>query len=124
MILGVGSFAHSIGAALADTGARVSTYLTRNYGHFPPSLVGPVFSRSAFPSPVPLLKKIGVEVVIPQSIDWALQPWAEDLLQSGVGHFQPHAARRCGLNASAISPGKLCARLQNSLSAAYVASNR
>jgi len=38
MILGVGSFAHSIGAALADAGAKVSTYLTRNYGHFPPSL--------------------------------------------------------------------------------------
>ena len=40
MILGVGSFAHSIGTALADAGAKVSTYLTRNYGHFPPSLVG------------------------------------------------------------------------------------
>ena len=57
MILGVGSFAHSIGAALADAGAKVSTYLTRNYGHFPPSLAGPTFSRNAFPSPVPLLKK-------------------------------------------------------------------
>ena len=34
MILGVGSFAHSIGTALADAGADVSTYLTRNYGHF------------------------------------------------------------------------------------------
>ena len=89
MILGVGSFAHSIGAALADAGAKVSTYLTRNYGHFPPSLVGPTFSRNTFPSPVPLLKKNGIEVVIPQSIDWALQPWAEDLLQSGVGIFSP-----------------------------------
>jgi hypothetical protein len=29
MILGVGSFAHSIGKALADVGADVSTYLTR-----------------------------------------------------------------------------------------------
>ena len=89
MILGVGSFAHSIGAALADAGGKVSTYLTRNYGHFPPSLVGQTFSRNAFPSPVPLVKKNGVEVVIPQSIDWALAPWAEDLLQSGVGIFSP-----------------------------------
>ena len=61
MILGVGSFAHSIGQTLADAGAAVSTYLTRNYGHFPPSLVGPTFSQDAFPSPVPLLKKNGVD---------------------------------------------------------------
>src|SRR5262245_41035265 len=85
MVLGVGSFAHSIGGALAGAGAGVSTYLTRNYGHFPPSLVGPTFSREAHPSPVPLLKQRGVELVIPQSIDWALQPWAEDLLKLGVG---------------------------------------
>ena len=89
MILGVGSFAHSIGAALADAGANVSTYLTRNYGHFPPSLVGPTFSRDAFASPVPLLKKHGVDFVIPQSIDWAQAPWAEELLRSGVGIFSP-----------------------------------
>ena len=49
MILGVGSFAHSIGKALADAGATVSTYLTRNYGHFPPSLVGKYFRRTLFP---------------------------------------------------------------------------
>src|ERR1039458_2517330 len=84
MILGVGSFAHSIGAALADTVANFSTYLTRNYGHFPPSLVGKTFSHDAFPSPVPLLKQNEIDVVIPQSIDWALAPWAEELVKSGV----------------------------------------
>ena len=89
MILGVGSFAHSIGQALADAGANVSTYLTRNYGHFSPSLVGPTFSRDAFPSPVPLLKKNKIDVVIPQSIDWAQASWAKDLIKSGVGIFSP-----------------------------------
>src|SRR5690348_10123625 len=83
MILGVGSFAHSIGQTLADSGASISTYLTRNYGHFPPSLVGPTFPQDAFPSPVPLIREHGVKVVIPQSIDWALAPWAKDLLKSG-----------------------------------------
>ena len=53
MVLGVGSFAHSIGASLADAGARVSTYLTRNYGHFPPSLAGPTFSRHTPSQPGP-----------------------------------------------------------------------
>ena len=71
MILGVGSFAHSIGQTLADAGANVSTYLTRNYGHFSPTLVGKTFSRDAFPSPVPLIRENKIDVVIPQSIDWA-----------------------------------------------------
>ena len=57
MVLGVGSFAQSIGQALTDAGASVSTYLTRNYGHFPPSLVGPTFSRDAFASPSPAPQK-------------------------------------------------------------------
>ncbi len=37
MVFGVGSFAQSVTAVLRDAGARVGTYLTRNYGHFPPS---------------------------------------------------------------------------------------
>jgi phosphoribosylamine-glycine ligase len=89
MILGVGSFAHSIGQALADAGANVSTYLTRNYGHYPPSLVGPTFQREAFPNPVPLLRQQGIDCVIPQSIDWAQAPWAEELMRSGAGIFSP-----------------------------------
>jgi phosphoribosylamine-glycine ligase len=122
MILGVGSFAHSIGQALADAGSNVSTYLTRNYGHFPPSLVGPTFSRDAFPSPVPLIKKNGVEVVIPQSIDWALAPWAEDLLQSGAGIFSPtREAMRIERERDFAS--KLCADFKIPFPQAYVASN-
>jgi hypothetical protein len=36
MVLGVGSFAQSLTQVLKDDGAAVCTYLTRNYGHFPP----------------------------------------------------------------------------------------
>jgi phosphoribosylamine-glycine ligase len=123
MVLGVGSFAHSIGRALADAGANVSTYLTRNYGHFPPSLVGPTYSREAFPSPVPLLKEHGVDCVIPQSIDWAQSPWAEELLRSGVGIFSPtRSAMR--IERERDFARKLCARFKISFPQAYVASNR
>jgi len=123
MILGVGSFAHSIGMTLADAGAKVSTYLTRNYGHFPPSLVGPTFSRNAFPSPVPLIKKIGVEVVIPQSIDWALQPWAEDLLRSETGIFSP-TREAMRIERERDFARKLCADYNIPFPQAYVASNQ
>lgn len=123
MILGVGSFAHSIGQTLADAGATVLTYLTRPYGHFPPSLVGPTFSPEAYPSPVLPIKKNGVAVVIPQSIDWALAPWAKDLLKSGVGIFSP-TGEAMRIERERDFARKLCADFKIPFPQAYLASNR
>ena len=123
MILGVGSFAHSIGRALADTGVNITTYLTRNYGHYSPGLVGPTYSRKTFPSPVPLLKKNRVDTVIPQSIDWALQPWAEDLLESGVGIFSP-TREAMRIERERDFARKLCADFKIPFPQAFVAANQ
>jgi hypothetical protein len=123
MILGVGSFAHSIGTALADAGADVSTYLTRNYGHFSPSLVGKTFSRDTFPSPVPLIRENKIDVVIPQSIDWALQPWAEDLMKSGVGIFSP-TGEAMRIERERDFARELCAKFKIPFPKSFVASNR
>jgi phosphoribosylamine-glycine ligase len=123
MILGVGSFAHSIGTALTDAGADVSTYLTRNYGHFSPTLFGKTFSRDAFPSPVPLLAQNHVDVVIPQSIDWATQPWAEDLVKSGVGIFSPTGEAMRIERERDFARG-LCAKYRIPFPKSFVASNR
>src|SRR5882724_2830034 len=123
MVLGIGSFAHSIGQTLTDAGASVSTYLTRNYAHYPPSLVGPTYSREAFDSPVPLIKKHKVECVIPQSIDWAQAPWAEDLLKSETPIFSPtRDAMR--IERERDFARKLCADFKIPFPQAYVASNR
>lgn len=89
LVLGVGAFAQSTAQALKDAGARVSTYLTRNYGAYAPSLAGPVYSREQWPSPCPLIKEQGVDLVIPMSIDWAQAPWAGELLGLGVPLFSP-----------------------------------
>ena len=123
MILGVGSFAHSLGGALADAGASVSTYLTRNYGHFSPTLIGNTFSRDAFPSPVPLIKENQVDVVIPQSIDWATQPWANDLIKSGVGIFSPTGEAMRIERERDFARG-LCAKFKIPFPKSFVASNR
>ena len=123
MILGVGSFAHSVGTALADAGAEVSTYLTRNYGHFSPSLAGKTFSRDAIPSPVPLLRENKIDVVIPQSIDWALQPWAEDLVKSGVGIFSPTGVAM-RIERERDFARELCAKYKIPFPKSFVASNR
>src|SRR5258705_19326 len=89
MVLGVGAFAHSTAQILKDSGADVTIYLTRNYGHYAPSLTGPAYSREQFPSPCPLLKECGAELIVPMSIDWAQAPWKDELLTSGVPLFCP-----------------------------------
>jgi phosphoribosylamine-glycine ligase len=123
MLLGVGSFAQSIGGTLADAGSEVATYLTRDYGHFPPSLVGPTFLRSVHPSPVPLLRQRNVEAVIPQSIDWALQPWAEELTGSGVGIFSP-TGEAMRLERERDFARQLCSRFRIPFPQSFVAANR
>ena len=123
MVLGVGSFAHSIGATLADAGADVSTYLTRNYGHFSPTLIGQTFSRDVFPSPVPLLRESKIDAVIPQSIDWAMQPWAEELARSGVGIFSP-TGEAMRIERERDFARELCAKFKIPFPKSFVASNR
>ncbi len=123
MILGVGSFAHSIGAALADTGAEVSTYLTRNYGHFAPSLVGPTYSREAFPNPCSVITERRVQLVVPQSIDWAQASWAGDLLKSGVGIFCP-TGEAMRIERERDFARKLCGDCKIPFPRSFVARNR
>lgn len=123
MILGVGSFAHSIGRALADAGATVSTYLTRDYGHFPPTLNGRTYSRDAFASPMPLIEKNKIDFVIPQSIDWAQAPWARDLAQSGAAIFSPTGGAM-RIERERDFARRLCAEFKIPFPRAFVAASR
>src|SRR6266436_146409 len=89
MVLGVGAFAYSTAQILRESGAVVSTYLTRDYAHHAPALAGPTFHREQFPSPCPLIRERNIAVVIPMSIDWAQAPWKDELLELGVPIFSP-----------------------------------
>src|SRR6266704_5487056 len=89
MVLGVGAFAHSTAQILRESGAVVSTYLTRDYAHHAPALAGPTFHREQFPSPCSLIRERNIAVVIPMSIDWAQAPWKDELLELGVPIFSP-----------------------------------
>lgn len=123
MILGVGAFAHSLGGALADAGAHVATYLTRGYGHFPPSLIGRTFSRDVYPNPVALIRENKIDVVIPQSIDWATQPWADELVKSGTGIFSP-TGEAMRIERERDFARKLCADFKIPFPKSFVAANR
>ncbi|HLX69619.1 MAG TPA: phosphoribosylamine--glycine ligase, partial [Verrucomicrobiae bacterium] len=65
LIMGVGAFAHSTGQILKDAGAQVSTYLTRTYAHYSPTLVGPVYRTDQLSSPTLVLKEKSLDLVVP-----------------------------------------------------------
>ena len=123
LLLGVGSFAQSVGQALADDGAGVRTYLTRPYGHYAPSLVGPVFTREAAPNPCALLREKKADVVIPQSIDWAQAAWAEELTGMGTAMFGP-TGEAMKIERERDYARRLCEEFKIPFPQTHVASNR
>ena len=123
MVLGVGAFAYSTARILKDGGAEVSTYLTRNYGHYPPSLVGTTYRREQFPSPCPLLREKAVDLVVPMSIDWAQAPWKEELLSLGVPIFSP-TGEGMRIERERDFARRLCSEFKVPCARAHLARNR
>jgi phosphoribosylamine-glycine ligase len=123
MVLGVGAFAHSTAQILKDSRAAVFTYLTRDYAHHPPSLAGPTFCREQFPSPIPILREKKIDLVIPMSIDWALAPWKDELLESGVRIFSP-VGEAMKIERERDFARKLCRDFNIPFPQAFVARNR
>ncbi len=123
MILGVGAFAHSTAQILSEVGARTCTYLTRNYGHYGPSLAGPAFDYRQHSSPCQLIGERAVGLVIPMSIDWAQAAWNSELLRSGVAIFSP-VGEAMRIERERDFGRQLCARYRIPFPASYVAGNR
>lgn len=123
MVLGVGSFAHSTAQILKHAGAAASTYLTRDYGHFPPSLAGPTYSREAFPNPCGLIAEKRIGLVVPMSIDWAQAPWADELVRSRIPIFGP-TREAMRIERERDFARKMCAEFKIPFPHAHVARNR
>ena len=89
MVLGVGAFSHAVQSILNEDGAETACYLTRPYGHFGPKLVGQNWDAKDHPSPLPLIEKFKPDLIIPQAVAWAEQPWSADLVNQGWPVFSP-----------------------------------
>jgi phosphoribosylamine--glycine ligase len=123
MAFGVGAFAQSTLRILKQAGARVSTYLTRSYGHYSPSLEGPTFSSDEYPNPCALLRKQKVDLVLPMSIDWWLKPWRDEFLALGIPILAP-TGEGMGLERDRDFARQLCKTYRIPFPRAYVARNR
>lgn len=89
MAFGVGSATQGILHGLKIAGANVSTYLTRDYAHWGPSLEGETFLHEVYPNPCKLLLEKKIDFVIPMSIDWFLADWTEEFLSLNVPILSP-----------------------------------
>jgi phosphoribosylamine-glycine ligase len=123
LVMGVGAFAHSTAQILKENGARVSTYLTRDYAQYPPSLTGQTYRREEYPSPVPLLRENAVDLIVPMSIDWAQATWKEDLLARKVPIFCP-TGEGMRIERERDFARKLCHDFKVPFPRAHVAQNR
>ena len=121
LVLGVGAFAQSTAQILKEHGAKVGTYLTRNYAHYPPSLAGPIYRPEEFPSPGTLLRGKPADLVVPMSIDWAQAPWRDEL--EGQPIFSP-TGEAMRIERERDFARKLCHDFKVPFPQAHVARNR
>jgi phosphoribosylamine--glycine ligase len=123
MVMGVGAFAQSTAQILKEDGAAVSTYLTRNYGHYAPSLAGPTWDHAQHANPCRLLKAGKYDLVVPMSIDWAQAPWRDELLAAKTPIFSP-TGEGMRIERERDFARELCERFAIPFPRAHVASNR
>lgn len=123
MAFGVGAFTQGVLHILKKNGARVSTYLTRDYAHYSPSLEGKTYHREVYSNPCELIRKKKIDFVIPMSIDWHEAPWTEEFLSMGTPVFSP-SGEGMRLERERDFARKLCRQYNVPFPKAYVARNR
>ncbi|MFQ5751376.1 MAG: phosphoribosylglycinamide synthetase C domain-containing protein [bacterium] len=123
MVFGVGAFTQAVLHILKQHGAHVSTYLTRDYAHYSPSLEGETFLAEVHPDPCKLIQEQGIDFVIPMSIDWILADWTEEFLSLGVPIFSPTGEGML-LERDRDFARRLCEKYHVPFPKAFVAQNR
>lgn len=123
MAFGVGAFTQGVLQILKSDGANVSTYLTRDYAHYSPSLAGKTYLPEVYPDPCKLLQKKNIDFVIPMSIDWLETNWAREFLSLGIPIFSPYG-EGMKLERDRDFAKKLCRKYKIPFPKAYVAKNR
>jgi phosphoribosylamine-glycine ligase len=123
MVFGVGSAAQSVLHALKVHGAEVSTYLTREYAHWSPSLEGETYLAEVFPNPCKLLLEKKIDFIIPMSIDWFLADWTNEFLAANIPILSPTGEGML-LERDRDFARRLCKRFKIPFPRAFVARNR
>ena len=81
VVLGIGAFTQAMLRILAEEGGDVSAYLTRAYGHYGPRSEARCISAQDQPNPCDWLRKEPPSLIVPMSLEWALQSWTQEFLE-------------------------------------------
>jgi len=84
VVLGVGAFVQALLRVLREDGAEVRGYLTRSYAHYGPQCEAPCVTAAEMPDPRDWWTREPPGVIVPMSLEWALQPWTEAFLQQNL----------------------------------------
>ncbi len=123
MVFGVGAFTHGVLHILKQHGAKVSTYLIRDYAHYSPSLEGETFLSEVYPNPCQLLNDKKIDLVIPMSIDWIMADWVEEFLSLNIPILSP-TGEGMQLERDRDYARKLCEKYHILFPKAFTAKNR
>jgi phosphoribosylamine-glycine ligase len=89
LILGIGAFTQAMLRILQEDRARVTGYLTRDYGHYGPRREALCISSLECPNPCSFLRKDPPDLILPMSIEWALKPWTAEFLSLDLPLLSP-----------------------------------
>ena len=123
MVFGVGAFAHAVQQILKENGAETACYLTRDYGHYAPSTIGQTWNLEEYPSPLPLIEKFKPDLIIPQAVSWAEQPWARELIEKELPIFCP-VGNAMLIEISRLKASELCRKYEIPIPTFHHAHNR
>lgn len=123
MAFGVGAYTQGVLHVLKQHGAQVSTYLTRDYAHYSPSLEGETYLAEVYPNPCRLLREKEIDFVIPMSIDWILADWTDEFLSLNIPIFSP-TGEGMKLERDREFASRLCQKYEIPFPKSYVAKNR
>jgi phosphoribosylamine-glycine ligase len=123
MAFGVGAYTQGVLHVLKQHGAEVSTYLTRDYAHYSPSLEGATYLAEVYPNPCKLLKEKEIDFVMPMSIDWILADWADEFLSLNIPIFSP-TWDGMNLERDRDFARRLCQKFDIPFPKSYLAKNR
>ena len=91
LVIGTRALAQATAASCNRDGIPCHIYLTGPTGSFGARTLGAsIHHAKESKNPCSIVREYAIDFVIPMSIDWHRQPWAQELIEMDTQIFSPH----------------------------------